>query len=258
MSFLHMLLVEGKNPFKGNQISLEDAAKFVAKECRHSLKSTPIYTNGVGRFDAFMVQPGQRKPQGVLEVLVDDVLEGWSSYPNRTQSLVGSGHPGKFRVFPVDGANVGYTNKPSFGEGFGHIEDQFGDLDVAMRNLMQITSDAYNSRMGDKKSHTVPDQMSGGHMKDFFRMSNDLWGSSKNRNINRIASSAGADDKTRDHLSSILELGERDFGKGLEAAFNPSYTDMKASSINEMPQGVGEVWTDAPAVLVRVDKLGNM
>ena len=258
MTFLHTLLEEGKNPFKGNRLELDKAAQFVAKECRQSLNAAPIYTSGDGRFDAFLVHPSTRKPVSVLEILIDDVLESWSTYPNRTKSLIGSGQPSTFRVFPVDGANVAYTQKPTFADAFQHIQHQFGNVDIEMRNLMQIIANTYNMKMGNRKPVEVPENLSGPKMKEFFKMSDEIWASPKHRNVRRLLDQAGADESVRERLNALLELGERKIGTGIEHRFDPKSRDVNVTTIDKFPSGMGEAWTDAPAVLVRTDKLGEL
>lgn len=256
MKLLPQLLVEGKNPFKGNEIGLDEAAGFVAKECRQSLDAPPIYTDGVGRFESFLVHPSQRKPQNVLEILVDDVLEKWSTYPKRTQSLVGTGRGGRFRIFPIDGANIAVAPS-SFNESFQMAHSQLGDdFDVSINNLIQTTINAYNMRMGQNKQ--IPQTLNGARINDALNWSKDLWNDSKNRNINRILSLVDADEDTSGRMRTLLDVGERDIRQALETIFDPEETDIKTVNIKDMPNGAGEVWTDAPAVLVRHDVLGDL
>lgn len=247
MKFLYYLK-EAKTRTK--RISEEEFIEGISTKCKQALKEAPIWRGVYGdSYDFGFIQPGKftRKSANTLNwytFLVNN-SPTWKAYPKRSLictfnqgTAEGYGGGNTYRVFPVDGANIGIAPNSDFWVSFkAAFNGGIRTLDDMNYAISTIFREATGKEVRDE---------SWDHMKYYAKMVPDWFNKGKNWSVNFMNSAAA------DWLKDLKYNGS-DFIKWLEKILDPDtngFKHVKISSLPNLYSHNSECWTDADCYMI--------
>jgi hypothetical protein len=241
---------------RSKEITEKESIDLIKKNCKQSLKGTPIY-RGIKRSTEFYlsIDPKRTAEPRVSAntmnyyTLINDNSPYWNKYPKRSQSIICSTNEDKilgygfpFRVFPYDGAKIGIcpTNdywlsfKKSIHATLNDFNYQLFDMIKYRMSIHDFSDESYNNivksfKIFDKKWKEIKDDP---QKMDVFK-----------KNYNFIT---GYDpDKT-----TFLEY--------VQMLLSPKPNGFKLSKSGDKLPESREVWTDSKSILVATNVLEDV
>lgn len=245
-----MRLVEYMSERRGNDIPREHAIELVSRQYKEAYNAPVAIFRGVGGYgDYVYIDPSKSKQPRVSAntanyyTLIIDNSPKWKKYPKRSKSLICSTDESyandfgnTYRVYPINGSNIGVCPHRDIWEAGHYKEYNFADIAGYINET--IRTDAIKKDDADEDWET---------MNRVFK----LVDKKKDKILEFMEKYYESYNSTMKFFRDYLDSGYT-FMEYIEWILDPKLCGFQLVKTGMSIPGKREVWTDAPCVLVKV------
>lgn len=265
---IHSVITEDARK-KKEGVSIEDAALLVSQECKQALHAAPLWYNSSSRVEALASHPKPKHTGSVLVNLIDNVLPNWKECPPYSSSFSLTSKPIyniAHRAFPIDGAKLVLAPSMYFGSCFNIAFERLNLNGINFfESVFETLHKVFNEWSKRKEGKGIGASLSSSQIEQFLIKAQELLDTWPNHDLMFDRAAENVNDpedvkgKAKAVLMIILKHGGGELLTGLNRIFDPAMNGFRLISINEYNEPHnGEIWTDAPCVMVRNDVLGEL